>query len=55
VFSLVKQAFGQRRKMLRKSLSGRVDAAAFEAAGVDPAQRPEQLGVEAWGSLANAI
>lgn len=55
VFSLVKQAFGQRRKMLRKSLNGRVSADQFVAAGVDPAQRPEQLDVVAWGQLANAI
>lgn len=55
VFSLVKQAFGQRRKMLRKSLGGRVNAAQFAAAEVDPAQRPEQLDVHAWGRLAQAI
>lgn len=55
VFSLVKQAFGQRRKMLRKSLGNRVGAATFEAAGVDPAQRPEQLDVHAWGRIANCL
>ncbi len=52
---LVRAAFGQRRKMLRRSLAGRVSPAAFAAAGVAPDDRPEQLGVEAWGRLAEAV
>lgn len=55
LFALVRQAFGQRRKMLRRSLGGRVDAGAFERAEVDPTARPQDLGVQAWGRLANAI
>lgn len=55
LFALVGQAFGQRRKMLRRSLADRVSAEQFEAAGVDPEARPEQLGVEAWGRLAHAV
>lgn len=55
LFSLVKQAFGQRRKMLRKSLGGRVDAAAFAAADVKPESRPEELDVADWGRLTQAI
>ena len=55
VESLVERAFNQRRKMLRRSLAGIVDDAAFEAAGVDPTDRPERLGVEAWGWLAAAL
>ncbi len=55
LFELVRTAFGQRRKMLRRSLAGRVDAEAFAAAGVAPDSRPEQLGIEGWGALADAV
>ncbi len=55
LFSLVRQAFGQRRKMLRRSLADRVDAVAFERAGIDPTARPQDLDVLAWGRLANAV
>jgi len=55
LFSLVKQAFGQRRKMLRKSLGGRVDAEGFARAGVNPQSRPEELDVLEWGRLAQSI
>ncbi|MFQ5555104.1 MAG: 16S rRNA (adenine(1518)-N(6)/adenine(1519)-N(6))-dimethyltransferase RsmA [Acidimicrobiia bacterium] len=50
-------AFGQRRKMLRRSLAGTtVDIdATLRAAGVDPAARPEQLGVAEWIVLAAAL
>jgi 16S rRNA (adenine1518-N6/adenine1519-N6)-dimethyltransferase len=54
LFALVRAAFGQRRKMLRRSLAGVVDAEAYAAAGVDPASRPEELDVVAWGRLAKA-
>jgi 16S rRNA (adenine1518-N6/adenine1519-N6)-dimethyltransferase len=52
LFELVRVAFNQRRKMLRRSLDGIVDAAAFERAGVRPDARPEELDVVAWGRLA---
>ena len=52
LFTLVSVGFGQRRKMLRRSLGRLVDAGAFEAAGVSPAARPEELDVEAWARLA---
>lgn len=52
---LVRRAFGNRRKMLRRSLDGRLDETQFAAAGVDPAARPEQLDVVAWGRLAEAV
>lgn len=52
VFRLVKQAFGQRRKMLRKSLGDRIDDQGFARAGIDPTQRPEQIDIQAWGRLA---
>lgn len=54
VFELVRQAFGMRRKMLRKSLSGLVTAEQFEAAGVASDSRPERIGVEQWCALARA-
>ena len=55
LFRLVEAAFGQRRKMLRRSLASLVDAAAFERAGVRPDARPEQLSLDDWDRLANAI
>ncbi len=54
LFTLVRAGFGQRRKMLRRALSGMVDAEAFVAAGVAPEARAEDLDVEAWGRLADA-
>jgi 16S rRNA (adenine1518-N6/adenine1519-N6)-dimethyltransferase len=53
--SLVETAFGQRRKMLRRSLADLVTPAAFAAAGVDPTDRPERLGIDAWGRLTEAV
>lgn len=50
--AVVNAGFGQRRKMLRRSLAQTVPPEAFAAAGVDPAARAESLGVEAWGRLA---
>jgi 16S rRNA (adenine1518-N6/adenine1519-N6)-dimethyltransferase len=55
LFGLVATAFGQRRKMLRRSLVGSVSAAQFEEAGIDAATRPERLGIDAWGRLADAV
>lgn len=54
MFRLVRQAFGQRRKMLRRSLAGSVSAQQFDDAGVDPTARPQDLDVMAWGRLAIA-
>lgn len=54
VFELVRTAFGQRRKMLRKSLSGRVTADVFAEAGVAETARPEELAVDDWVRLAHA-
>lgn len=55
LFELVRQAFGQRRKMLRRSLAGVVSSAAFAAAGVAPEARPEELGIAEWGALTGAV
>jgi 16S rRNA (adenine1518-N6/adenine1519-N6)-dimethyltransferase len=52
LFRLVRTGFGQRRKMLRRSLAGLVPAPAFEAAGIRPEARAEELAVEDWGRLA---
>ncbi len=54
LFHLVKVAFGQRRKMLRRSLAGEVTPAHFDAAGVLPEARPEELGLADWCRLADA-
>ena len=55
LFELVKKAFGQRRKMLRKSLSGVVTPEQFEAAEVAATARPQELGVDAWVRLTNVV
>jgi 16S rRNA (adenine1518-N6/adenine1519-N6)-dimethyltransferase len=52
LFALVEAGFGQRRKMLRRSLAGRVDAAGFERAGVRPDARAEELDLDQWARLA---
>jgi 16S rRNA (adenine1518-N6/adenine1519-N6)-dimethyltransferase len=52
LFELVRAGFGHRRKMLRQSLSGEVAPDAFDAAGIDPEARAENLSVEDWGRLA---
>lgn len=54
LFHLVRTAFGQRRKMMRRSLAGTVEPATFDRAGIDPQRRPEQLDVVEWGRLALA-
>jgi 16S rRNA (adenine1518-N6/adenine1519-N6)-dimethyltransferase len=54
VFHLVKTGFGQRRKMLRRSLADLVSPEVFHAAGMDSQRRPEELDVHEWGALAAA-
>jgi 16S rRNA (adenine1518-N6/adenine1519-N6)-dimethyltransferase len=49
---VVRAGFGQRRKMLRRSLAGVVAPEAFVRAGVRPEARAEELDVQAWGRLA---
>jgi len=55
MFRLVRTAFQQRRKMLRRSLAGVVSPEAFEAAGIDGQRRPEELTVHEWGALTSAF
>jgi 16S rRNA (adenine1518-N6/adenine1519-N6)-dimethyltransferase len=51
---LLDTAFGQRRKMLRKSLGDRLDPAVFAAAAVEPTGRPEDVDLEGWIALTRA-
>jgi 16S rRNA (adenine1518-N6/adenine1519-N6)-dimethyltransferase len=51
LFPLVRAGFAGRRKMLRRSLAGRVPVEAFACAGVRPEARAEDLDVVAWGRL----
>jgi len=55
LFPLVKAAFGHRRKMLRKSLSGIVTSEQFVAAEVAETARPEELHVDDWVRLTNVV
>jgi 16S rRNA (adenine1518-N6/adenine1519-N6)-dimethyltransferase len=55
LFSLVRTGFGQRRKMLRRALAGVASPAAFEAAGIRPEARAEELDLAAWGRLAACV
>ena len=55
LFALVRAGFGQRRKMLRRSLAAVVTPEAFERAGVNPTARAEELDVLAWGRLTAAV
>lgn len=55
VFALVEAGFGQRRKMLRRSLAGAVAPEAFAAAGVRPEARAEELSLADWRRLARCV
>jgi len=52
LFAVIRTAFGQRRKMLRRSLSGWASEGVFDRAGVDETRRPEELTLEEFASLA---
>lgn len=54
LFALVRAGFGQRRKMLRRSLEGLVSPEQFAMAEIPPTARAEELDVVAWGRLAAA-
>lgn len=55
LFPLVRTAFGQRRKMLRRSLHALVTDEQFAAANIDPTRRPEELSVHDWGRLVDVM
>jgi len=52
---LVRDAFSMRRKTLRNALRHYRPDAALKQCGIDPGWRPEQLSVEAFVDLANAL
>ena len=51
LFELAKQAFNQRRKMLRRSLKDIFELNDFESVGIDPTSRAEDITLEEWISL----
>ena len=51
--AVVRQAFAQRRKTLRNTLRGLLDADEIRLAGIDPALRAEKLDLEAFAALAD--
>ena len=52
---LVRQAFSMRRKTLRNSLRGLLDASLIESAGIDPGLRAENLGLKQFAALSNLM
>ena len=52
---VVLTAFSQRRKMLRNTMKGLLDDAAFVALGIDPTRRPEDIPVEDYVRIANFL
>jgi 16S rRNA (adenine1518-N6/adenine1519-N6)-dimethyltransferase len=52
LFSVVRGGFAHRRKMLRRSLAGLVLPEAFEAVGIRPTARAEELALDEWERLA---
>ena len=53
--TVVRLAFGQRRKTLSNALKGVVNAEQFAAAGIDPRARGETLSPEEFARLANGL
>jgi 16S rRNA (adenine1518-N6/adenine1519-N6)-dimethyltransferase len=53
LFTLIRTAFGQRRKMLRRSLAAHVTPDHFAQASINPTARPEQLTLQDWAELTN--
>ncbi len=54
LFRLIRTAFNGRRKMLRRSLAGLVDAGDLGAVGIRPESRPAELALDDWDRLAGA-
>ena len=54
LFDVVRTAFAQRRKMLRRSLAEWASEGVFERAGIDSTRRPEELSLEEFAKLAAA-
>jgi 16S rRNA (adenine1518-N6/adenine1519-N6)-dimethyltransferase len=54
MFDFVRAGFATRRKTLRNTLEGRVDADHFARAQIDPQARAETLTLADWARLADA-
>ncbi|MCY3637419.1 MAG: 16S rRNA (adenine(1518)-N(6)/adenine(1519)-N(6))-dimethyltransferase RsmA [bacterium] len=54
LFSLIRTAFGQRRKMLRRSLAAHVTSDHFAQAAIETTARPEQLTLSDWARLSSS-
>lgn len=54
MFALVKAGFAKRRRMLRGALAGLVSPDQFDAAGIAPTARAEELSVHDWIRLTHA-
>jgi 16S rRNA (adenine1518-N6/adenine1519-N6)-dimethyltransferase len=54
LFEVIRTSFGQRRKMLRRSLAGWVTEGVFERADIAATRRPEELTLEEFARLASA-
>lgn len=52
---LVTSAFMKRRKTIRNSLKDHVQTADFEAVGIDPGLRPEQISISKYVELSNHL
>ncbi|HOP21669.1 MAG TPA: 16S rRNA (adenine(1518)-N(6)/adenine(1519)-N(6))-dimethyltransferase RsmA [Gammaproteobacteria bacterium] len=53
--SLVKQAFGQRRKTIKNNLKGILTDDDFEKLAIDPKLRPESITIEEYVNITNLI
>ena len=53
--TVVRAAFGQRRKTLRNNLKGLIDVSRLEALGIDPGARADTLELAQFIELANAL
>jgi len=54
LFDVIRTAFAQRRKMLRRSLAGWATEGVFERAGIAETRRPEELTLEEFAQLASS-
>ncbi|MYH71848.1 MAG: 16S rRNA (adenine(1518)-N(6)/adenine(1519)-N(6))-dimethyltransferase RsmA [Acidimicrobiia bacterium] len=54
LFSLIRTAFGQRRKMLRRSLAAHLSPEHFAQAAIETTARPEQLTLSDWARLSSS-
>lgn len=52
---VVRDAFNQRRKTLRNTLKGLISSDELEALGIDPGVRPENVSLESYVTIANAV